>query len=149
MERRALLDLGDHRGDLPDTAWKMDASGGGYGVVGESFHRDTIAAIVGGSQPEAIKFVTWAALIREPDNPYDPNAVGIYISGEVVGHLPKRDAAAFAPILDRVAATGRTAYARADIFGGWDRGPDDRGDYSVTLYMGPPEAQEARLERGG
>jgi hypothetical protein len=147
VEKRRWLDLGDHRGDLPENAWKMDASGGGYKAVGESHHRDTIAAIVGGTRPEAIKWVCWAALLHERDNPYDANAIGIYVGGELVGHLPRREAAALAPILDRVAAAGRTAYARADIFGGWDRGDGDVGHYSVTIYAGPPEKQVARLDR--
>ena len=147
MEPRTWLDLGDHRGDLPADAFRMDASGGGYEVVGESYHRDGIAEIVGGSRPESVKLVAWASLVREPDNPHDPNAVAVVIDGHTVGHLGRKDAAAVAPVLDRIAAARLVPYCRADIFGGWDRSPVDRGDYSVTLYFGPPEAQAKRLDR--
>lgn len=144
---RTWVDLGDHRGDLPADAFALDASGGGYEAVGESFCRDAIAAAVGGSRAEAVKFITWAALVREPDNPYDANAVAIVIGGRKAGYLAKKDAADFAPVLDRITASGLTAYGRADIFGGWDRGPADRGDYGITLYIGPPEAQAKRADR--
>lgn len=142
-----FVDLGDLRGDLPADAFAMDASGGGYEVVGESHYRDAIAAAAGGERREVVKFIAWAALVHEADNPYDGNAVALLIHGRKVGHLSRADAAAFAPVLDRIAAAGLVAYGRADTFGGWNRSPSDRGDYGITIYIGPPDAQAARLER--
>ena len=43
-------------------------------------------------------------LVREPDNPYDPNAVRIDWQGRKLGYLPRRDNAAVARQLDRGAA---------------------------------------------
>jgi len=40
-------------------------------------------------------------LVREPDNPYDPNAVRIDWQGCKLGYLPRRDNAAVARQLDR------------------------------------------------
>lgn len=39
-------------------------------------------------------------LERQPDNPYDPNAIAVVWQGSDVGFLPKEDAAALAPHLD-------------------------------------------------
>jgi len=43
-------------------------------------------------------------LVREPDNPYDPNAVRIEWRGHKLGYLPQRDNGAVARQLDRGAA---------------------------------------------
>jgi hypothetical protein len=43
-------------------------------------------------------------LVREPDNPYDPNAVRIEWQGRTLGYLPRRDNQAVARQLDRGAA---------------------------------------------
>ena len=40
-------------------------------------------------------------LVREPDNPYDPNAVRIEWQGRKLGYLPQRDNGAIARQLDR------------------------------------------------
>ena len=40
-------------------------------------------------------------LVREPDNPYDPNAVRIDWQGRKLGYLPRPDNAAVARQLDR------------------------------------------------
>jgi hypothetical protein len=40
-------------------------------------------------------------LVREPDNPYDPNAVRIDWRGRKLGYLPRHDNAAVARQLDR------------------------------------------------
>ena len=43
-------------------------------------------------------------LVREPDNPYDPNAVRVEWQGRKLGYVPRRDNAAVARQLDRGAA---------------------------------------------
>ncbi|MBI2296882.1 MAG: HIRAN domain-containing protein [Betaproteobacteria bacterium] len=40
-------------------------------------------------------------LVREPDNPYDANAVRVVWRGHMLGYLPQRDNAAVARQLDR------------------------------------------------
>ena len=39
-------------------------------------------------------------LIREPQNPYDPNAIAVTIGGETVGYITREDASVLAPLLD-------------------------------------------------
>lgn len=40
-------------------------------------------------------------LIREPDNPYDPNAIAVYHMAHRVGYLPRTLAAELAPQMDQ------------------------------------------------
>ncbi len=141
------VDLGDQRGELPREALTLAASGGSLGVVGESHHREAIEAVTGGPRTEGIRTIMWATLVAEHDNPYDPHAVGVHVAGRKVGHLARDDAAVFWPLVERIQAAGRVAYSRADIYGGWNRSPSDRGDYSVILYAAGPEAQAANLDR--
>ena len=90
--------------------------------------------------------------MAEHDNPYDPHAVGVFIDGRKVGHLAREDAAAFWPLVERIQTAGRVAYCRADVYGGWNTSPSDRGEYRVTLYAsgaaepGRPACPSARRE---
>lgn len=144
VERRPAEELGDQRGDLPDNALAL-YSGPPRSVVGESHYRGAIERVTGGARRDGVKVVTWAALLPEPDNPHDGNAVAVHIDGLKVGHLPRNEAAAFKPVLDRLAASGRVGYCRADVYGGWNRGQGDAGDYSITLYVGGPDRQAELL----
>jgi len=52
-------------------------------------------------------------LVREPDNPYDPNAVRVEWRGRKLGYLPRRENGAVARQLDRGAPLGaRVALVR-------------------------------------
>ncbi|NQS75277.1 MAG: hypothetical protein HQP61_02370 [Peptococcaceae bacterium] len=45
--------------------------------------------------------MSWhCGLIRQPDNPYDPNAIAVELAGEQVGFIPKALAAKLAPRID-------------------------------------------------
>jgi HIRAN domain-containing protein len=141
------FDLGDRRGAVPGEALKLMASGGSLGVVGESHYRDAIEAVTDGPKVEGVRAITWATLVAEHDNPHDPHAVGVLIDGRKVGHLAREDAGAFWPIVERIQVAGRVAYCRADIYGGRNTSPLDRGDYRVTLYASGPEGQADLLAR--
>lgn len=141
------IDLGDRRGDLPAEALKLMASGGSLSVVGESHYRDAIEVVTDGPRVEGIRVITWASLVAEHDNPYDPHAVGVFIDGRKVGHLAREDAAAFWPLVERIQTAGRVAYCRADVYGGWNTSPSDRGEYRVTLYASGAAGQADLLAR--
>jgi HIRAN domain len=91
------------------------------GVVGEGHYQDALSAIVGGKGPESVRIPTQATLVPEPDNPYDPNAVAVYIAGRKVGHLPRPAAQAFTPVGRRLAEQRQVGACSATITGGWDR----------------------------
>ena len=45
--------------------------------------------------------IRWFALVREPDNPHDPNAIRVALFGEFfMGYIPKDVAIHLAPLMD-------------------------------------------------
>jgi hypothetical protein len=45
--------------------------------------------------------IRWFAMVREPDNPHDPNAIRVALFGEFfMGYIPKDIAAHLAPLMD-------------------------------------------------
>lgn len=108
-------------------------------VVGESYHREALERIAGGMTPDGCKLTEVAMLVAEPTNPYDPNAIAVYIRGLMVGHLSLYDAAVFKPIVDGLLREGKIGTCPAFIRGGWYRSESDWGDFGVTLKLAMPE----------
>lgn len=81
-----------------------------------------------------------AAVIAEPDNPYDANAVKVLVQHELVGYLP-RDAAALysAPLYD-LARRGEYLAVSARV---WVAPPEDDRAGSVTVMLPPPEGVQS------
>lgn len=104
-------------------------------AVGESHCQDALLAIAGPKTSEAVCLNGIATLRCDPTNPYDANAVGVYIDDRRVAYLPREAAAVIAP---RLAARGSECLVRAQINGGWSRGPKDEGSFGVVLYMPDP-----------
>lgn len=67
---------------------------------------------------ETVSFV--AALITEPDNPYDKNAVKICVSGsgETIRHLSRADAVAYGEVFKLISSCGRVGACKAKVIGG-------------------------------
>lgn len=93
-------------------------------VVGESFHRDELDAITGGGVGE---HRLWAFLLREPQNPHDPNAIAVVVKERIVGHLSADRAMRTAPWLDSV---GGRAHCPAQI-----RRADPSHNWNVVLEV--------------
>lgn len=148
-ERVEPTDLGDLRGDLPDSALSLYAGVGGIDVVGESHYRDAIDRVVRGPHRGGVRATFWAHLVPETNNRYDANAVAVRINGVHVGYLSKADAKRYRQVLEDVTASGRQAVVRCDVRHGWDRGGRDRGDYSLRVYMDSPTRQAELLVKNG
>jgi hypothetical protein len=118
----------------------------GVDAVGESHYRDGLVRQTGGPRRNGVNVYLTAALIPEPDNPYDPNAISVRIGGEVVGYLSRSDAAAYADVVSQLRGAGVVAYCKAHVMWGWDRGRDDRGDFNVRLYIDAPARQADLVE---
>ncbi len=97
-------------------------------MVGESHYQDALRAMTGGTVEGRGAPRVQAALVPEPDNPHDPNAVMVQIEGHLVGYLSRADAVAYAPLVAGIAARGRTAVAEAMVAG--------RGESSGTSNLG-------------
>ena len=140
-QERTRVDL---RGDLPPGCELM-LQGPGLQVVGESKYRAEIEAAAGGKKAAGHKAVVNAALVAEPANRYDPNAIAIVIAGRTCGYLSRADAKRYKPVTDWAREQGIVPCCRADIYGGW-REPDGTwADFGITLYIASPDKI---LERG-
>ena len=65
-------------------------SGYNFDVVGESFQRDHLVALLKKNKViEVGEFATSAMLELEPTNDFDPNAVKVMVDGLQVGYVPK------------------------------------------------------------
>jgi len=112
---------------------------GRVGVVGERSYEPALVAVTCGRTELGVNVGVLAALVPEPDNPYDPRAVAVQVDGQTLGYLSKSDAKAYGAVLEKVTADGKLAFCNATIRGGWDRGGEDRGDFGVTLDLARPE----------
>ena len=96
-------------------------------VAGEFARTDSIHRAIGRKpkRDEEIELTDLvAALVPEPSNPHDANAVMVQINGQHVGYLEKEDAARYRPVIARVwdagfvAATGARLWVSArDTYG--------------------------------
>ncbi|MGO4604510.1 HIRAN domain-containing protein [Terrabacter sp. 2YAF2] len=76
-----------------------------------------------------------AELAIDPSNPHDPNAVAVWVSGQMLGFLPRGTAAEYAPALADLAEEGGhlSVSARA-----WARADDNDQIYaSATVWLPP------------
>jgi hypothetical protein len=75
-------------------------------------------------------------LVREPDNPYDSNAVAIHLDGGggQVGYLSREDAVAYAGLLTACADRGAVGACEAVILGA---DSDRDTSYCVWLHVQP------------
>jgi hypothetical protein len=104
-------------------------------VVGEQHHQDALEALAAGRNGFGTRRrLLTAALVRESDNEYDPNAVRVDAVGAAVGHLSREDAPRFHAIIDRLARAGVPATCRAMLTGGWDHGDADRGFIGIKIF---------------
>jgi hypothetical protein len=105
-------------------------------VVGESFHQDALEGTVPLARPgEEGRPMFRAVLVAEPDNPYDPNAVAIHSAAGKVGHLSRREALDYAPVMAALAEHGYSA-GSCDAF--LNGGPAEGKSFGVVLRLSPP-----------
>jgi hypothetical protein len=94
-------------------------------VHGESHYMRELSAIIGDVRTSETGDVIFrAALIPEPHNPYDHNAVAVYReNGGQVGHLTRDCASRWQPVLLHLATEGRRTITCDASAGGRQNGP--------------------------
>jgi hypothetical protein len=94
-----------------------DNSDYNYDVVGESFQRDHLTALIRAhSAFESGEIYSIAVLELEPTNPFDSNAVKVVVEGTQVGYIPKFDSPA---VTEMVKRSGKSSY-EVPVRIGWD-----------------------------
>ena len=97
----------------PDAFVVVDASSGddseyNYEVVGESFQRDHLMALIRAHEAfETGEILTSAVLEPEPTNPFDSTAVKVVIEGVQVGYIAKFDSGAVTKMIEK---SGKKSY---------------------------------------
>jgi hypothetical protein len=110
-----------HGPEVPVTsAPSSEASDGvdyNYDVVGESFQRDHLTALIRAHNAfESGEIYSTAVLELEPTNPFDSNAVKVVVEGTQVGYIPKFDSPA---VTEMVKKSGKSSY-EVPVRIGWD-----------------------------
>ncbi len=106
-------------------------------VVGEQHYQEALEALaVGRNAFGTRRRLLTVALVREPGNEYDVDAVRVEAAGATVGHLSRDDAPRFHAIIERLTRAGVPATCRAMLTGGWDRGSTDRGMIGIKVFTG-------------
>jgi HIRAN domain len=132
----------DRRTGIPADGVALHAGAGGLIVVGSSNYQGAITRAVGAMGPKGVSMT--AALVPEPANPYDPNAVSVRVDGQVIGHLRRSDAKAYRPVMEGLAQGGLTGYCRVDI----RTDPNPQYAFSVHVFIDTPQRQLDLLARG-
>ena len=79
-----------------------------YDVVGESFQRDHLMALVRSHNAFSIGEIYGTAILEpEPTNEFDPTAVKVLVEGIQVGYIPKFDSPA---VTEMVKKSGKSVY---------------------------------------
>jgi len=106
-------------------------------VVGESHYQDSLWNAVGSPTTERVRLETQAVLHPETDNPFDPNAISVWIDGARVGYLSREDAVAYRPgLLALQAREGGPIGLDGVIVGGGIR-QDGLGFLGVWMWHEP------------
>jgi hypothetical protein len=116
------------------------ARGRGYTfeVVGEVHRQDALDAICGGKCEDGHDLEVTAQLLLIEGNPYDPNAVGVFVNTQLVGYVPRDVAPHMRSEILRLSPDERPVTCDAKIVGGWDREDGDEGHYGIKLNLSNP-----------
>lgn len=108
-------------------------------IVGESNYQPALMAVAGRLTTDGpTNRDHMAAIVMEPNNRYDPNAIAVHVGSQRVGYLTRDDAVAYRPVMKWLAARGKAMAADAYLTGGWDNGRGDKGSIGVVLHLGSP-----------
>jgi hypothetical protein len=90
---------------------------------GESQYQDALRKVIGGKPKEEVRVPKQAALIPEPDNKHDRNAVKVYIDGVHVAYLAAEEAEDYAEGFALCQSQKRGLACQAVIVGGGKKKP--------------------------
>jgi hypothetical protein len=138
---------GHGRGQQQIELKAIELAGGAHvGIVGESHYQETIIKTAALSLPD--EDPDWrmfrAVLVREPNNQFDPNAIGVYSSEGKVGHLSREKAIEYGPVFEEIARQRCDAGACQGLIGR----QDSNHPYGVVLRLSIPEICLAELDVG-
>jgi hypothetical protein len=114
------------------------ADGFNFEIVGEASYQQALDAICGGKCEEGHNLPVIAQLCFQEDNPFDPNAVVVFIDRKVVGYIPRNLAKTMRDQILGLNPEERPVTCDAQVVGGWMRDSGDEGHYGVKLSLSHP-----------
>jgi hypothetical protein len=110
-------------------------------VVGESHRQENLWRLLGGQhRPEVrVRMDVYAMLLAEDGNPFDVNAVSVWIDGLMVGYLPRDEARRFRPGLLAVQKREGKPIALEGVIAGGGMRDDGPGRLGVFLRYDPED----------
>src|SRR6266568_7890125 len=113
----------------------------GLEVVGEASYQDNLWQAVGGRSAAAdrVRVEVYAVLVAEADNPYDPNAVSVWVQGLKVGYLSRDDAQRYQPGLLALQKKHGQPIALPGVIAGGGMREDGPGRLGVFLRHDPTD----------
>jgi hypothetical protein len=116
-------------------------------VVGESHYQDALWAATGlENTGQRVGMECIAELIPEPDNPHDPRAIMVVVSGRCVGYLSRGVARLYGKRIREMRSGGQPTICDAFI-GGLVEG-DENPNLGITLKFPVHEDGDYRIEPG-
>jgi hypothetical protein len=116
-------------------------------AVGEASYQPALRDICGSTRWERVRFGCTAALVAEPSNPYDANAVAVYADCRGthlhVGYLSRGDALDYQGAVHKAADMGYTIVCQAHI-AGREQG-SETPNLGIFLDLPTPEGAVAEL----
>jgi hypothetical protein len=149
MGWRKLLGLGERRTPPPAPAADRQHSARwrNVKVVGESHYQDALWAAAGlDNTGQRVSVECIAELIPEPDNPHDPKAIMVVVSGQCVGYLSRGVARLYGKRIREMRSSGQPTICNAFI-GGLVEG-DENPNLGITLKFSVHEDGDYRIEPG-
>ena len=111
-------------------------------VAGESHHAKAIRSLFGDDfKSDGTEITVVAQLVPDPKNRHDRNAVGVWVGGQLLGHLPRDEAVRYAPVLSGLVSNGWAPQVAARVWGTeWTDYDDRRASFrgSVRLDLAEP-----------
>lgn len=105
-------------------------------VAGTSYRQKELQRIAGKKTKDGVDLPVVAALVPEPSNKHDRNAVSVQINGTLVGYLPSGKAAEVQRDLIEFRKRTRTHVAvNGKIIGGQKRSRKDEANYGVRVFF--------------
>jgi hypothetical protein len=118
-------------------------------VVGESNYQDALWSAVGGWREEPIRQEAIAVLVPEEDNPYDVNAVSVWVNGLKAGYWSRESAARYRPGLLALQARHDMRIALRGVIAGGGMRADGRGLLGILLSHDPAAFGLQGMARSG
>lgn len=84
--------------------------------------------------------IVWVDIVPEPDNPYDSKAISIRYNGWTIGYIARDDNEVYWGTIARVAASGLTAQAPADVTILQTNYEPDEFSPNFRLYFAPGDS---------